>query len=100
MPTVRIPTPFRQYTQGARTVSVAGSTVAEAIEHLEHQCPGIKARLLDGDGHLHAFVSVFVDGEDIRLAGGLATRVGAESEISVIPAMAGGDHVPIPLRPA
>jgi len=80
-------------------MSVAGRTVEEALGHLERQCPGIKARLLDGEGHLHPFVNIFVDGEDVRLGQGLQTPVSEESEISVIPAMAGGVHVESPLRP-
>lgn len=90
MATVRIPTPLRQFSNGARTVDVVGDTVAEAFEHLERQCPGIGARLVDGSGAIHDFVNVFVDGQDVRLLQGSGTAVRQESEISVIPAMAGG----------
>ncbi len=90
MAVVRIPTPLRQYAKGAKAVPVAGKTLAEALEHLEHHAPGLRARLLDGNGQVHAFVNVFVDGEDVRLAQGLATPLREDSEIDVIPAMAGG----------
>jgi len=94
MAIVRIPTPLRQYTQGAKAVEVGGRTLAEALAHLERQWPGLRARVLDGNGQMHAFVNVFVDGEDVRLAQGLATPLREDSEIAVIPAMAGGAGAP------
>ncbi len=90
MAIVRIPTPLRAYTQGARTVTVEGETLGEALARLERAWPELRPRIFDGDGQLHAFVNVFVDGEDVRLAQGLATAVRDDSEIDVIPAMAGG----------
>lgn len=90
MATVRIPTPLRQYTAGSKAVPVDGKTLAEALEHLAGQWPGLRARLLDGSGQMHPFVNVFVDGEDVRLGLGLATPLREDAEIDVIPAMAGG----------
>lgn len=90
MATVRIPTPLRQYTQGAKTVPVPGKTLAEALEYLAGQWPGLRPRLLNGAGQMHPFVNVFVDGVDVRLGQGLATPLREDSEIAVIPAMAGG----------
>jgi len=50
----------------------------------------LRERLVDGDGQLHHFVNVFVDEEDVRLLQGLATPLGDRTEVSIIPAMAGG----------
>ncbi len=90
MATVRIPTPLRAVTRDLRVVDVAGGTLREVVESLEQQFPGIKARLVDGDGQVHAFVNIFVDGEDVRFLRGLATPLRETSEVSIIPAMAGG----------
>ena len=88
--TVKIPTPLRNNVGGASQVTAAGSTVAELIANLDGQYPGIKDRLCAPDGECRRFVNIYVDGEDIRFADGLATPIGANSEVSVVPAVAGG----------
>ena len=62
----------------------------EVIAGLDSSYPGIGGRLLDEAGKLRRFVNVYVGEEDIRLAQGLDTPVPAGSQISVIPAVAGG----------
>jgi molybdopterin converting factor small subunit len=44
MPTIFIPSPLRELTEGKLSVTVTGSTVREAIEDLESQFPGFKER--------------------------------------------------------
>jgi len=90
MATVRIPSPMRRYTNGERQVIVSAGTLAGAIDELNRRFPGLSERLLDGDGNLHHFVNVFIDEHDVRLLQGLATPLGEQSEVSIIPAMAGG----------
>ena len=90
MATIRIPTPMRRYTNGERLVTVVAATLAAAVDELDRRFPGLRERLVDGDGRLHHFVNVFVDEEDVRLLQGLATPLGDRTEVSIIPAMAGG----------
>ncbi|OFX13668.1 MAG: molybdopterin synthase sulfur carrier subunit [Armatimonadetes bacterium RBG_19FT_COMBO_69_19] len=90
MATIRIPTPLRKLTADQRTVRADGGTLVELVEDLERQFPGIKSRIVDGDGNVHAFVNIFVDDEDVRFLQGLRTPVGPEAEVAIIPAMAGG----------
>ena len=87
--TVRIPTPLRVHTGGKDEVSAAGATVAEVLDDLETNFPGIKATLLDDKG-VRRFVNIFVGDEDIRFMDGTSTSVSDGDEISIIPAMAGG----------
>ncbi len=94
MATVRIPTPLRALTRDARVVQASGATLVEVVNDLERQFPGLRARLLDGDGAVHAFVNIFVNDEDIRFLQGLATPLTDQAEISIIPAMAGGTLTP------
>lgn len=87
---VRIPMPLRQLTNNQDVVTVEASTVAEMIEKLEEQFPGIKQRLCDENGQLRQFINIFVDGEDIRFLSGLETPLKESREVSIIPAIAGG----------
>jgi molybdopterin converting factor small subunit len=50
----------------------------------------VRERLLDGNGDLHRFVTIFVGEEDVRLLKGLETPLDDQAEVSIIPAMAGG----------
>ena len=87
---VRIPTPLRNLASGADIANADGATLADAIADLERQFPGIKDRLLDEDGEIRRFVNIFVNGEDVRFEQGLATELKDGSEISIVPAVAGG----------
>ncbi len=90
MATVLVPTPLRRLTGGQRKVSVEASTINEVIQQLEERYPGVKTRLLGKEGQIKRFINVFVDGDNVRDLQGGETAVGARSEISIIPAMAGG----------
>ncbi len=87
---VRIPTPLRRVTNGADVVNVAGGTLAEVLNNLEKQYPGVKARIVDGTGELHRFVNIYVNTEDVRFMGGLETSIKEGDEVSIVPAVAGG----------
>ena len=89
MPEVRIPPVLRGEAGGNRSLSVDAGTVREALDELVTRYPSLESRVLAG-GALPAFLNVFVDGEDVRLADGLATRVEPGSTILLLPAVAGG----------
>ncbi len=90
---VRIPTILRNYTGGEKAVSGEGTTLAELIDNLEANHPGIKERLMDGSD-LRRFVNVYVNDEDVRFTGGLETKVDDGDEVVVLPAVAGGSGAP------
>jgi molybdopterin synthase sulfur carrier subunit len=89
--TVRIPTPLRKLTNEQETVAAQeGGTLAQLIDGLEAQHPGLKERLCDETGELRRFVNVYVNGEDVRFLNGLQTEIAAGAEVSIVPAVAGG----------
>lgn len=90
MPTVRIPTPLRTYTQNKDEVSAAGGTVGEVLRNLDQAYPGIGARLLDDKGGVKRYVNIFHNDEDIRFLKSLETPVAENDRLSIIPAIAGG----------
>lgn len=86
---VRIPSQLRQLTGGEGLVEMDPGTVGGIIMELENNNPGIAERLLD-NGQLRRFINVYVDGEDVRFEDGLDTEVKDGSEVSIVPAVAGG----------
>lgn len=89
MAQIRIPPVLRSEAAGNRTVEVDATTVRDALDQLVTAHPALSARVLEGD-RVPSFLNVFVDGDDIRLLGGLDTEVAASSTILLLPAVAGG----------
>jgi sulfur-carrier protein len=89
MPVVRIPTVLRKHTDGQAKVEAAGGTVREVFQQLTTNHPGIEEQLFDGD-EVRGFINVYVDDEDIRYVQGLDTPVEDDTEIALMPAVAGG----------
>ncbi len=89
--TVRIPTPLRKLTNEQDIVTANESgTLAQLIDALERDFPGLKERLCDETGELRRFVNVYVNGEDVRFLSGLQTTIATGAEVSIVPAVAGG----------
>lgn len=87
---IRIPTPLRRFTADRDRVEVEAKTVRAAIDALEAAHPGLKARLCDDSGALRRFVNIYYKDEDIRFLKELDTELEAGSELSIVPAIAGG----------
>jgi sulfur-carrier protein len=89
MPVVRIPSVLRRHTGDQAKVAVEGATVRAAIDDLVTRYPPLRDQLLDS-GEVRGFVNVYVDDEDIRYLDGLDTHVAEDTEIAIMPAVAGG----------
>ncbi|MCD9196746.1 MoaD/ThiS family protein [Aeromicrobium wangtongii] len=87
---VRIPTILRTYTQDQSQVAAEGATLVEVLDSLESSFPGIRARVVDDEGKLRRFVNIYVAEEDVRFSEGLDTPTPDGSQVSIIPAVAGG----------
>jgi molybdopterin synthase sulfur carrier subunit len=88
---VRIPTPLRPLTKGQGEVEATGASIEAMIDHLEGAHPGIKGRLCDEKGELRRFVNIYVNEEDIRFLKGKDTVLKDGDEVSIVPAIAGGN---------
>ncbi len=87
---VRIPTILRTYTGGESEVKAEGTTLTEILDDLDSNYSGIKGRIIDEKGELRRFVNVYVGNDDVRFLDNLETATPEGTEISVIPAVAGG----------
>lgn len=92
MPTIRIPTPLRAYTNGQATVSVDAETAGQAMQSLVTAFPALQPHLYNEDGSLRAFVNIFLDGENLRDRQGLDTPLQPDDTLMIIPSIAGGQH--------
>ena len=86
---VRIPTPLQRLTDGKAEVECAAKNVAELVDALEKDYPGLKERLSDG-GKIRRFINIYVNEEDIRFLDKEETALKDGDNISIVPAIAGG----------
>jgi molybdopterin converting factor small subunit len=78
---------------GARHLDVEaadGGTLGELLDRLAASHPLLDRRIRDEQGQLRRFVNVYVDGDDVRFEGGLATSVRDGTVVQVLPSVAGG----------
>jgi molybdopterin synthase sulfur carrier subunit len=90
---VRIPTILRSYTDGAKVAEGKGETLDELFSDLDGRHNGLRERLVEGDSQdakLRRFVNVYLNDEDVRFLGGLATPVADGDVVTILPAVAGG----------
>jgi MoaD family protein len=87
---VRLPTVLRSHAGGASVVTLDGATIGEVLGKLVAEYPGMAEQVWQADGSLHKFVNIYVNDDDVRYLQGLETPVPDGSEISILPAVAGG----------
>lgn len=69
----------------------ASVSVRQALQRVETQFPGLRGKLLMTEGALAPWVTVFVDGRDVRhLPAGLETALTTDEELTLFPPVAGG----------
>lgn len=90
MPALRIPTPWRTYTNGQAEVELPGTTAGEVMQSLAESYPALRPHLYSPKGELRQYVNLFIDGENIKSRQGLDTPVKPEDTIMLVPAVAGG----------
>ncbi|MQG24667.1 MAG: MoaD/ThiS family protein [SAR202 cluster bacterium] len=88
---VRIPGPLRKLTNELDQVEITAGNIGELIDLLEKEYNGMKERLCDEDGELRYFVNIYLNGEDIRFIEGMNTPTESGDEVSIVPAVAGGE---------
>ena len=98
MPKILLPTGLYGQSGGRETIEVGGTTLDEALAALIECCPDITKHLFRppaGDGtvrapELRSYVRAFIGDTDSRSLLGGATPVDDETEIRIVPSIAGG----------
>ncbi|MCS3796097.1 MoaD/ThiS family protein [Niastella sp. OAS944] len=91
MATIIIPTPLRKFTNNTARLNVQADTIAKTVDELTLNFPDLKKHLLDDNGNIRSFVNIFVGNDDIRNLENGDTVVKADTVISIVPAIAGGN---------
>lgn len=89
MATVRLAPVLRASAGGSKQVNAQGNTLAEVFEDLYGRFPALKEQI-QPEQELSRFINVYVNDQDARYLQGLATPVGANDVVILLPAMAGG----------
>ena len=71
-------------------VDVGGGTLRDVLDRLDAAHPLLGRRIRDETGAVRRFVNVYIDGDDVRFAQGLATPVPDGAVVQVLPSVAGG----------
>ena len=90
--TFQIPGPLREFTAGHSKVEIADSptNLADALSALWVLYPGLRDRVATEQGEIREHINIFIGDENVRFTGGLASRLSAGSEISIVPSISGG----------
>jgi molybdopterin synthase sulfur carrier subunit len=89
---VLIPGALRELAHSRSEVPIDGpaASIGDALSLLWKECPAVRDRVLTELGDVRPHVNIFVDGENIRYAGGMSARLRDGSEIMIVPAVSGG----------
>jgi adenylyltransferase/sulfurtransferase len=94
-----IPTPFRKYTDGQKSVELEAENVSLALGELVRKFPELERHLFNEQGELRNFINIFIDENDIRDLSGLETPLGTANEVIIVPALAGGNSAAPAIKP-
>jgi len=84
---VIIPSPLLSYTNQNNEVEAKGATVADMLEDLNRQYPGIRFRMIDEQDAIRPHMKIFVNGEQVWR---LDTTLAAKDEVHILQALSGG----------
>lgn len=83
---VLIPDALLSYTQ-ARRAQASGATLAELLDDLDRQYPGMRFRMIDEQERVRRHIRIFVNGEQVH---DLAHALAAVDDVVIVQALSGG----------
>ena len=88
--TVWVPGVLRVHTGGESRVMLNASNVSQILTELLNLYPALRNHLLDDQGMLYPFITIFRNETNIRDLRSLDTQLGDGDEVRILPAVAGG----------
>ncbi len=90
MPTVNFTQALKRFYPGLKPMEIRGNTVAEVVESVNANFPGIKDYLVDEQGRLRKHVNIFVGEKLIHDKQTLSDTVHPHDEVFIMQALSGG----------
>lgn len=94
MARVLIPTALQSYAGGAEELEITGESVEAVLNRLAEAYPRLAKQIFNDKGELRHFVNIYKGSDDTRSLQGLATPLGEDDELSIVPSIAGGVGAP------
>jgi adenylyltransferase/sulfurtransferase len=88
--TVYIPTPFRRMTGNRAAVEIDAATVAELLDNLDHEFPGVHDLIYNSEHRIPQHINIYVNNQEIGALNGDQTALSQGDQVAIIPAIAGG----------
>ena len=88
--TFQIPSSLKDTTGNKTSIEVTGQTVGEALQGVAKIYPAFGEKCCDEKGHPRRFLTLVLNGKVLQGTQELNTPVGDGHELTIIPAMAGG----------
>jgi len=93
MATIIIPTPLRKYTNQNRKFETTEDNLSDAIQQFIDEYPEVKQNLLDEDGNVRSYIKLYIGDEEVNPAENGSTQLTDDTEVSIVPAIAGGTEL-------
>jgi molybdopterin synthase sulfur carrier subunit len=90
MPTVKFTYALKKFFPGLKNTPARGRTLAEILEEMDINYPGVRSYVLDEQGRLRQHVNIFIDGAIIKDRAALSDLFSEDSEIYILQALSGG----------
>lgn len=90
MATIIIPTPLRKYTDQNRRFETQQDTLSDAIQQFVKEYPEVQQNLLDEHGNIRSYIKLYIGDEEVDPAENGSLELTEDTEVSIIPAIAGG----------
>ena len=88
--TVYVPSPFRRMTGNRAYVDVEAGTIAELLDNLDHQFPGVHDLIYNSEHEIPVHINIYVNNQEISALQGDKTPLGEGDQVAIVPAIAGG----------
>lgn len=90
MPQVKFTSALQRFFPNLTDLDIQGRTIAEIVQGIEQQFPGLKDYILEEDGSLRKHVNIFLKEELIKDRNELTDAVQESDEVLIFQALSGG----------
>lgn len=88
--TVVLPSVLARFAGGQRTHATAAGSIEQVLARVAEPYPELGKRLAEATRPGNEFVTVYLNDEDTRFAGGFETHAADGDEVTLVSAIAGG----------